>query len=351
MKTLLAASVCLFSTWLSVATADTAARPIAVSPAPRLENYAWMSLARWYEMHSEDVELAYAGESPLLFIGDSITEGWEHAGRTHWEAEFAPRGAVDFGIGGDMTQNLLWRLANGAAGTLDPKAVVLLIGINNTGFTGESSADIAQGVIAVVDTLQSRFPDADILLQAVFPHGEQADHPQRARVKEINQGIQHLGQREKVTYMDLGPVFLEPDGSLSTEVMPDFLHLSGEGYRRWAEAIRPWVDERVPMPAESLPHAFDAGWKGQKTCQVVFENPSLRVGHCAFPAGVGHEKHYHNPHWGYVLEGSTLKIIDAGGERELTTQTGSSWETTERTVHEAVNIDDHETSYIIVEPR
>lgn len=346
-----AIAACFFLSCACQLNAEVEARPIAVTPAPRLENYAWMSLGRWFEMHAEDVELAYAGDSPLLFIGDSITEGWEHAGQKHWQAEFAPRGAVDFGIGGDMTQNLLWRLDNGAAGDLDPRAVVLLIGINNTGFTGESSAEIAQGVVAVVDALQNRFPGADILLQAVFPHGEQADHPQRARVKDINRGIEHLGEREKVTYIDLGPVFLEADGSLSAEVMPDFLHLSEEGYRRWAEAIRPWVDERVPMPAESLPHAFDAGWKGQKTCEVVFENPSLRVGRCAFPPGVGHEKHYHNPHWGYVLEGSTLKIIDAEGEREVTTQTGGSWETTQRTVHEAVNIDDHETSYIIVEPR
>ena len=325
--------------------------PLAVTPAPRLESYSWMSLGRWYEMHAEDVELAYAGDSPLLFIGDSITEGWQHAGAKYWKAEFEPRGAVDFGIGGDMTQNLLWRLDNGAAGELQPRAIVLLIGVNNTGFTGETPASIASGVIAVVNDLEVRFPDADILLQAVFPYGEKADDPKRAVIREINQGIEHLGQRENVTYIDLGRVFLESDGSLSAEVMPDFLHLSEEGYRRWAEAILPWVDQRVPMSGEVLPHAFDAGWKGQQTCEVLYEDLAIKVGRCAFPPGVGHEKHYHNPHWGYVLQGSTLKIIDAEGEREVTTRNGGTWSTTERTVHEAVNIDDHETSYIIVEPK
>jgi quercetin dioxygenase-like cupin family protein len=103
--------------------------------------------------------------------------------------------------------------------------------------------------------------------------------------------------------------------------------------------------------AQDLPHAFDAGWKGQKTCELMYENESVRVARCIFPPGVGHEKHYHNPHFGYVLEGGTLSIVDAGGERTVTTEANGSWSTTERTVHEAVNIGDTTTSYVIVEPR
>ena len=100
-----------------------------------------------------------------------------------------------------------------------------------------------------------------------------------------------------------------------------------------------------------LPHAFDAGWEGKKTCEVMYENDSVRVGRCVFPPGVGHEKHYHNPHFGYVLEGGTLRITDASGERTVTTTSNGSWSTTERTVHEAVNTGDSTTSYVIVEPR
>jgi quercetin dioxygenase-like cupin family protein len=103
--------------------------------------------------------------------------------------------------------------------------------------------------------------------------------------------------------------------------------------------------------APDLPHAFDAGWKGQKTCELMYENESVRVARCSFPPGIGHEKHYHNPHFGYVLEGGTLSIRDDGGQRTVTTETNSSWSTTERTVHEAVNIGDTTTSYVIVEPR
>ena len=100
-----------------------------------------------------------------------------------------------------------------------------------------------------------------------------------------------------------------------------------------------------------LPHAFDAGWEGQKTCEILFEDDSARVGRCVFPPGIGHEKHYHNPHFGYVLEGGALRIVDSNGEREVTTRAGGNWSTTTVTVHEAMNIGETTTSYLIVEPK
>ena len=100
-----------------------------------------------------------------------------------------------------------------------------------------------------------------------------------------------------------------------------------------------------------LPHAFDAGWEGQKTCEILFEDDSARVARCVFPPGIGHEKHYHNPHFGYVLEGGALRIIDSNGEREVTTQAGGDWSTTTITVHEALNIGETTTSYLIMEPK
>jgi quercetin dioxygenase-like cupin family protein len=100
-----------------------------------------------------------------------------------------------------------------------------------------------------------------------------------------------------------------------------------------------------------LPHAFEAGWEGQKTCELLFEDNTVRVGRCVFPPGIGHEKHYHNPHFGYVLEGGALRIADGNGEREVTTRAGGSWSTTRVTVHEAMNIGDTTTSYLVVEPK
>lgn len=101
---------------------------------------------------------------------------------------------------------------------------------------------------------------------------------------------------------------------------------------------------------DPLPHAFAAGWQGSDTCSVLFESATVRVARCVFPPGIGHERHYHNPHFGYVLEGGTLRIVDSDGEREITTVAGSQWSTAEVTVHEAVNIGETTTSYLIVEP-
>jgi len=211
---------------------------------PRLVNYSWMSLSRWYEMHAEDVALAAKGDSSLLFIGDSITEGWALEGKSYWNLHFEPLGAVNFGIGGDMTQNLLWRLDHVTAGALKPRAVVLLIGVNNLSFSRDTPETIGRGIIAVVDELEKHFPSADILLFTVLPAGEQATHPLRDRIKRINHTIAHLDDREHLTLLDISPTLLETDGSISSSVMPDYLHLSPEGYRRWTMSILPWIAER-----------------------------------------------------------------------------------------------------------
>jgi len=99
-----------------------------------------------------------------------------------------------------------------------------------------------------------------------------------------------------------------------------------------------------------LPHAFDAGWEGEKTCELLFTDETMRVARCVFPPGVGHEKHYHNPHFGYVLEGGTVRIVDSKGKREVSTLAGGDWSTATVTVHEVLNTGDTRTSYLIVEP-
>lgn len=100
-----------------------------------------------------------------------------------------------------------------------------------------------------------------------------------------------------------------------------------------------------------LPQAFDAGWHGEETCQLLYQTDEVRVGRCSFPPGIGHEKHFHYPHFGYVIEGGTLKITNDQGEVEVReTLTGGTWFTDEITIHEAVNVGDTTTSYIIVEP-
>ena len=111
------------------------------------------------------------------------------------------------------------------------------------------------------------------------------------------------------------------------------------------------IVEAAEYEVSDFPHAFEAGWHGEQTCELLFEDETVRVGKCVFPPGIGHEKHYHNPHFGYVLEGSTLRIWDASGQRDVETKTGGTWSTETVTVHEAVNVGEATTSYLIVEPK
>ena len=123
---------------------------------------------------------------------------------------------------------------------------------------------------------------------------------------------------------------------------------------RWARFIRLLSSPMTPAdlgPQNDLPHAFEAGWKGEATCTVLHEDAFNRIGRCVFPPGVGHERHYHNPHFGYTLEGSTLEIRGSDGVRTVRTRAGGTWATDEVTVHEALNVGDTPTSYLIVEPR
>ncbi|MEO6184022.1 MAG: platelet-activating factor acetylhydrolase IB subunit [Verrucomicrobiota bacterium] len=209
----------------------------ATVPAPRDTN--------WVKRHEGFVEEAKAKRDnvDLLFLGDSITDGWRSKGKAVWEKFYTPRNALNLGIGGDRTQHVLWRLQNGEVDGLKPKVVVLLIGINNTpnekdGVPRNTAPEIVEGVTAVVKEIQTRMPKAKVLLLAVFPYKQKGD-PMRDKVGEINAGISKLGKKKRVTFLDINQKFLKPDGTLPTDIMPDLLHPNEKGYEIWANAMEP----------------------------------------------------------------------------------------------------------------
>jgi lysophospholipase L1-like esterase len=130
---------------------------------------------------------------------------------------------------------VLYRLDNGEGEGFSPRAVMLMIGTNNTG--RNNAAEIAEGVGAVVLSLEQHFPEAEILLLGIFPRSA-PDNPVRATIAEINGIISRLDDRERVHYLDIGGVFLDGDGNIPTTVMGDGLHPTTEGYRLWAEAVQ-----------------------------------------------------------------------------------------------------------------
>lgn len=192
-----------------------------------------------------------AGPSPVVFIGDSITQGWEHDGSALWAARFAPRGALNLGASGDRTEHVLWRLREAPIGRLDPKAVVIMIGTNNLGHGRDDASRTLAGVRAVVDLVRAQAPNATVLLLAIFPRGEQMN-PMRGELLQVNQALAraYAPDSDKVRVIDIGTRFIEPDGSIPKSLMPDALHLSAAGYAVWADALSPELERIVPAPSE-----------------------------------------------------------------------------------------------------
>jgi lysophospholipase L1-like esterase/ketosteroid isomerase-like protein len=200
----------------------------------------------WVKRHEGFVEIAKRGGVDFLFLGDSITDNWRkpELGLHVWEKYFAPLHAANFGIGGDRTQHVLWRMQNGELTGIKPRVVVLMIGTNNTGFERDkltprnSSAEIVTGVTAIVQGLRTQLPEAKILLLAIFPRGATPSDPQRVQINQINPVLAKLADEKHIHFLDINAKFLEPDGALSKEIMPDFLHPNTKGYEIWAEAIK-----------------------------------------------------------------------------------------------------------------
>jgi beta-glucosidase len=202
-------------------------------PAPRTGS--------WMKTHERYLQRVQQGNIDLVFLGDSITQGWgdedrKGNGQEAWRRLYTPRHAVNLGIGGDRTQHVLWRIENGEIDGIKPRALVLMIGTNNV--KDNSAAEIADGITAIVRRLRAKLPETKILLLAVFPRGENPG-PAREKLAEVNDKISSLADDKMVVYLDIGKKFVSDEGSISKEIMPDFLHLSPQGYQIWADAIEP----------------------------------------------------------------------------------------------------------------
>jgi lysophospholipase L1-like esterase len=215
----------------------------STTPTDR-NNEAW-----WKARHEHVLESNKQAPPELLFIGDSITQGWEEAGKSAWTGHFAPRHAANFGFSGDRTQHVLWRLDHGEVDGIAPKAAVIMIGTNNSNGADNTADEIADGVKAIVARLHEKQPRMRVLLLGIFPRGEKPN-PQREKIAAVNASIAKLDDGKMVRYLDIGPGFLQPDGSISKEIMPDFLHLSPKGYDIWTDAIDGKVQEMLAAGKE-----------------------------------------------------------------------------------------------------
>ncbi len=202
--------------------------------------------AGFMKRHAQYLERAKKGDVGLLFLGDSITQGWEKP-KEIWEAAFGQYKPANFGIGGDRTQHVLWRIENGELEGIKPKVAVIMIGTNN--LSSDKPDMIAEGIEKIVQTTRQK-TGAKVLLLGIFPRGKDPAEPNvkiaREKIAKINERIGKLDDGGKtIKFMDIKEKFLEPDATITKEVMPDYLHLSKDGYQRWADALKSELEEMM----------------------------------------------------------------------------------------------------------
>jgi len=189
---------------------------------------------------------ANAGNVDLLFVGDSITHCWDvqvipkiSSGKVVWDQYYEPRKALNTGLAGDGTEHVLWRLDHGNVDGISPKLAVVMIGTNNSPRTAQ---EIGDGIVAVVNKLREKLPKTKVLLLAIFPRSEKPDEL-REKLAEASRLASRVADGNWVHYLDIGDAFLDDDGTLPAEIMPDYLHPNEKGYRIWAEAMESKIKE------------------------------------------------------------------------------------------------------------
>jgi len=236
------------------------AETIYQSPVPPGGNPAAVAAPRddWYQAIQQKFTRFGNKHWDIIFDGDSITNRWENTGKSVWDRNYAANSA-DFGIEGDRVENVLWRLSKGQVDGIDPKVVVLMIGTNNSG--RDSADQIAAGIKVLVPEYEKRCPNAHIILMGIFPRGQDANDGGRQKVTAVNSQISSLDDRDRVTYVDIGPKLIESDGTISSSMMPDFLHPAAQGYQIWSDAIQPIIDKYlIAQPASQTSARFIKPW-------------------------------------------------------------------------------------------
>lgn len=220
----------------------------AIVPVGKLEK----DMYDWDKRHAEILAIKDTIKPEIVMIGDSITHFWGgepnepkgNRGAKAWADLFGERKVLNLGFGWDRTQNVLFRIKEGELDGLSPKLVVIHIGTNNLSTSKNAPTntpeEVAEAIGAIIGAVKAKCPDARIVLMGIFPRGEKADNPFREKIGEINKELAATYARKPgVVYLDITSKLLNPDGSMSKEVMGDFLHPTERGYAIWAEALKP----------------------------------------------------------------------------------------------------------------
>ncbi|HQH67562.1 MAG TPA: DUF1080 domain-containing protein [Candidatus Hydrogenedentes bacterium] len=263
---------------LGVAAAHAADEEAYQNPADRVPPPEQWRLERHNAMKARLLE----GNADLLFIGDSITQGWEETGKEVWDYYYADRNAVNLGTSSDRTFHVLWRLDDLDFSKVSPKLAIIMVGTNNR--VMHTAEQIAEGVTAIVQSVRGKLPQTKVLLLGIFPREKTPDAENRVKLAAANKILANLDDGQNVFFLDIGEEFLNDDGLLPEEIMPDALHPNTLGYWIWARAMEPAVSRLMgEMSPDRPPKGFVAlfngkdltGWKG--LLKGPLDNPEKRA--------------------------------------------------------------------------
>ncbi len=214
----------------------------APQPKPRTALTAVTPVNRNPKRHEELLARKQQGPIGLLFLGASIVEFWPSRGPESW-AKFAPYQPADFGVAGECTEDVLWRITNGELDGLNPKVVVIELGGNNLLHPDERPEWVVAGMRKVVNVIHERLPQTKVLLLGIFPRDVKGSR-NRLSIGPVNVALARFADGNKTRYLDIGHIFLGANGDLLPDVMGgDRLHPTAKGYELWYEAIRPTLAE------------------------------------------------------------------------------------------------------------
>lgn len=195
------------------------------------------------EKHERIIKRSKEAGIDLLFIGDSITEHWLDDGRVAWDSAFGKWKPGNFGLSGDTTYGVQWRIEHGALDNLHPRVAVLLIGTNDLS-VGETPETTAANIGKVVRKIKEKLPDAKVIVLGILPRARARDEI-RQELAAVNSAVSKLDNGKDVLFVDIGKEFLDAAGEISAEIMPDSLHLSGRGYQVFADALKPVLSKHM----------------------------------------------------------------------------------------------------------
>ncbi len=200
--------------------------------------------------HAEKIQLVKKHKYDLLFVGNSITNNWEKpAYQTVWKKYFGSRNAINLGFSGYRTENIIWNIKNGELENQSPKVIILEIGTNNIDEknypTRHTAGQLAGGMEKIVSIFREKCPDSKIILLRCFPgcYGGPNPTSHRRILERASDIVSHLADNKHIFYCDVNHVFLNNDGSINHDLLPDWLHPNPEGAKLWAQAMEPLLSE------------------------------------------------------------------------------------------------------------